>query len=106
MVLFQGLGALAVFLVVWVVSREALRQTTFDPTSSTILATCTAALSVLGLFHGLGTGPSTFSFLVIPYTALGIAVVLVLLLLLLGHFPTARLKEAWERFLKKQKERS
>ena len=84
----------AVFVIVLVVSLRALSEMGFTGASRKTLAFCVAALSVMGLtllgprepFQGLPqSGPSTFYFLLIPYAALGLALLALLLLVFISR---------------------
>ena len=113
MIVFDGMftgiaGALAVaaFVVVFAVCLRVLPEMGFTGTSQEVLAFCVAALSAIGIVaFGPGTsshGPvpqesSTFHFVLLPYAALGLTLLLLILFLLLAGW-YERLKEAAGRF--------
>jgi hypothetical protein len=87
---------IAMFVIVFVVARGALKEMPlFGDVGSWPVAFCTAVLAVMGLLRFLGpSDPSTrtertpgggiFDFILLPYAALAISILLVLLLLALG----------------------
>lgn len=94
--LFLPLVGIAIFVLVWVVVHRALKEMQFFKGKATIaiVATCVSLLSVMGMFHFFGAGVGQHSvsdkasgqgtnldFVLVPYAALGIAIVLLALYL-------------------------
>ena len=90
------LVGIAIFVLVWVVVHRTFKEVPlFEGKATTAtLATCVSLLSVMGMFHflGAGVGPHSVSekaggegtnldFILLPYAALGIAIVLLALYL-------------------------
>ena len=88
---FLALVGIAIFALVWVVVHRTLKEMHFFEGKATIaiVATCVSLLSVMGMFRflGAGVGPHSVSeeaggqgtnldFVLLPYAALGIAIVL------------------------------
>jgi hypothetical protein len=93
---FLALVGIAIFVLVWVVVHRTLKEMHFFEGKATIatVATCVSLLSVMGMFRflGAGVGPHSVSeeagghgtnldFVLLPYAALGIAIVLLALYL-------------------------
>jgi len=93
---FLPLVGIAIFVLVWVVVHRILKEIHFFEglASIAIVATCVSLLPVMGMFHflGAGVGPHSVSekvggegtnldFILLPYAALGIAIVLLALYL-------------------------
>ena len=100
-----GMLSLLVGAVIWailfVVILEVLKKASpFSGWTTYVIAVCVSLLSVIGMFRFLtgGTGHSgdpdkkdPFGFLLLPYAAMGIAMLIVLLLLFLRRMlPTRR----------------
>jgi succinate dehydrogenase hydrophobic anchor subunit len=106
---------MAIFVMVLVVARNALKEMElFGECGSWVLAFCTAALSVLGLVRFLGpqeqdaraestpaAPDGVMDFLLLPYAALAIAILLVLLLFAWGKARPDRRVKPWEQSLTK-----
>ena len=90
------LVGIAIFVLVWMVVYRTIKEVPLFEGKATaaILATCVSLLSVMGMFHflGAGVGPHSVSekaggegtnldFILLPYAALGIAIVLLSLYL-------------------------
>ena len=100
--LLIGLGAVAAlavgaaaFVIVFVVCLKVLPEMGFTGASRTILAFCVAALSALGIMLLAPVAPAhdaappatiTYPFLLIPYAALGLTLLLFLLIALLASW--------------------
>lgn len=87
---------LLVFVIVLVVCLRVLPEMGFDGFSRVVLAVCVAVLSAIGVAVlapgplGAGTmqsAPNTeFEFILLPYAALGLSLLVLLLLVLLSRF--------------------
>ncbi len=87
-VIMPGIG-IVIFFVVLVVTWTVLPKMGFRGLSRAALAFCVAALSVLGLDSGYpvrleGDPPSGIGGILIPYAALGITLLILILLWLFG----------------------
>ena len=93
---FLPLVGIAIFVLVWVVVYRTFKEIQFFGSLASIatMATCVSLLSVMGMFHflGAGVGPDSVSekagdqatnldFILLPYAALGITIVLLALYL-------------------------
>jgi hypothetical protein len=93
---FLPLVGIAIFVLVWVVVHRTFKEVPLFEGKATAatMATCVSLLSVMGMFHflGAGVGPHSVSekaggqgtnldFILLPYAALGIAIVLLSLYL-------------------------
>ena len=93
---FLPLVGIAIFVLVWVVVYRTFKEIQFFGSLASIatMATCVSLLSVIGMFHflGAGVGPDSVSekagdqatnldFILLPYAALGITIVLLALYL-------------------------
>jgi len=87
---------IAIFVILFLVIHESLKKSQFfQERSVTAVAACVTVLCLVGMYQaffpsGTGQGPSEDSGhpgthpLLVPYTALGISILLMLLLMLLG----------------------
>ena len=97
-----AIGA-AVWLILFVVIREALKRALpFSGWTTDVIAVCASLLSVIGMHRMLAGAPShspdtdekdPFGFLLLPYAAMGIAMLIVLLLLFLRRMLPRRREE-------------
>lgn len=102
---------IAMFIIVLVVAHRALKEMSlFGDTGSWVLAFCTAALSVLGLVRFLGpqehsahaestpaAPDGVIDFILLPYAALAIAILLALLLYACGKLRPHKGAKHWEQ---------
>ncbi len=105
------LALAAIFVLVFAVTCRALRGTPlFGDRDGWITAVCVAALSVIGLLRFFGSpghatsrtgepqkGDSLLDFVLLPYVALAISIVFVLLLSFLGKWGPRRIALPWRR---------
>ncbi len=109
---FTGIGggvAAAAFVVVFVVCLRVLPEMGFTGASQKVLAFCVAALSAIGIValgpEGSSAGPttpesSTVHFVLLPYAALGLTLLLLIFFLLMaGWFE--RLRQVYGRYIER-----
>ena len=99
------IGAAIFVILVTVILTTLRRAGIFPPGATLTLAICASLLAVIGIIRTFGTAGQTregsaatswLDFMLLPYTAMGISMLLVLLLLLLGR-ATAGARERHRR---------
>ena len=102
-----GIGLLigaGIWLILFVVTLEVLKKhSLFSGWTLYVLAVCVSLLSVIGIFRIFvgGKGPSDasdkedpFSFILLPYAAMGISILIILLMVFLRRILRARRKRS------------
>ena len=105
--LSSGIGLLigvAIWAILFVVILEVLKKASpFSGWATYVIAVCVSLLSVIGMHRMLAGAPShspdtdekdPFGFLLLPYAAMGIAMLIVLLLLFLRRMLPTRREES------------
>ena len=107
--LSTGIGLLigiAIWAILFAVILEVLKKASpFESWTCYVLAACVSLLSVIGMHRMLAGRPTgaenqgggePFSFLLLPYAAMGISMLLVLLLLFLRKISRLRKEMPWD----------
>ena len=75
---------IVVFLILFTVIRKVLKEQIFLEKGSPIISLCVSLLCVVGMKRVFTAGKDGFNPMLVPYAALGISVLFVLLLMFIG----------------------